>query len=101
MTSRRALSLVAIVVAVVSATALALIVSGDVVPSWLRDPLYDFVQPGVAVWWLVLGGPFRTLPASPAGIAFAAAANVAFWLPGVWIVMIVVRTVRRRGADRS
>src|SRR5882672_12350088 len=76
----------AAVLAIVSAVALTLLTSGEVVPSAVRDPFFNFVQPGVTVWWFVLGGPFRSAPTSPAGIAFAAATNAALWLLVWWLL---------------
>jgi hypothetical protein len=64
-------------------------------PVTVRNPLYNFVQPGVTVWWLVLGGPFRSFPHSPVGIAFTAATNAALWLLVLWFVVAIVRAVRR------
>ena len=86
----------AAIVATGSAGALAWLASGEVIPSAARDRLVDFVQPGVTVWWFVLAGPFRTAPSSPAGIAFAAAANTACWLLVLWCAVAGVRAVRRR-----
>jgi hypothetical protein len=83
---------VALVIA--SATALALLGSGAAMPSAFRSPLSRFVEPGVAVWWLVLGGPFRSAPASAAGIAVAAAANAALWLLALWLVVVAARAAR-------
>lgn len=80
--------------AIASAAALALLGSGRVIPSVVRNPLFDFVQSGVTVWWFVLGGPFRSAPSSPAGIAFAAA-NAALWLLVLLFVVAVVRAVSR------
>jgi len=64
-------------------------------PSVLTNPLFDFVQPGVTVWWFVLGGPFRSAPSSPGGIAFAAATNAVLWLLVLWLAAAVVGAVRR------
>jgi len=75
-----------------------LLVSEEVIPSAIRNPFFDFVQPGVTVWWFVLGGPFRSAPSSPFGIAVAAAANAALWLPMLWFVVTIVRAVRRMRA---
>ena len=88
--------LVVSVLAIASAAALALLASEEVIPSAIRNPFFDFVQPGVTVWWLVLGGPFRSAPTSPSGIAFAAAANAVLWLLPLWLIASVVRAVRRR-----
>lgn len=65
------------------------------IPSAVRNPLLDFVQPGVTVWWLVLGGPFRSGPSSPSGIAFAAAANAALWWLLLWLGVTIACAVRR------
>jgi len=99
--TRRWWLIAAAVLAIVSAAALTLLTSGQVVPSAVRDPFVDFVEPGVTVWWLVLGGPFRSAPTSPAGIAFAAATNAALWLLAWWLVMSIVRAVRRMLAAPS
>lgn len=93
--SRRWWIFTATALAIASAAALALLGSGRVIPSVVRNPLFDFVQPGVTLWWFVLGGPFRSAPSSPAGIAFAAAANAALWLLVLLFVVAVVRAVRR------
>jgi hypothetical protein len=93
--------LVAAVLMVASAGALALLASGAVIPSLLRNPLFNFVQPGVTVWWLVLGGPFRVAPASPSGIAFAAFANAALWLLVLWLAVSFARAVYRTLAASS
>jgi hypothetical protein len=87
--------LAAALLAVASVAALAYIASGEVIPSVVRDPLLAFVQPGVTVWWFVLGGPFRTVPFSPTGIVFAAAANTLLYLVVLWLAVAVVRAVRR------
>jgi len=92
--TRRLLLLAALVVA--SAVALALLSSGCVIPSVVRDPLSDFVQPGVTVWWLVLGGPFRVAPSSASGIVFAAVTNAVLWLAAIWFVVALYGLIRRR-----
>lgn len=84
----------AMALAIASATALALLGSVPAMPSAFRNPLSRFAEPGVAVWWLVLGGPFRSAPASAVGIAVAAAANAASWCLVLWLVGVVVRAVR-------
>ena len=58
------------VLAAASAASLALLSSGKVLPSVVRDPIYAFVQPGVAVWWFLFAGLFQTAPTSATGIAF-------------------------------
>jgi hypothetical protein len=77
-----------------SAAAVGLLGAQTAMPSVFRNPLHDFVEPGVAIWWLVLGGPFRSAPSSLPGIAFAAAANAAFWLPVLWLVVVLVNAGR-------
>jgi len=84
-----------VLLVVASAAALALLGSSPVMPSVFRNPMSRFVEPGVAVWWLVLGGPFRSAPASASGIAFAAAANAALWLVALWLVALGVRAIRK------
>jgi hypothetical protein len=59
-----------------------------------QESAFRFCTVGVTVWWFVLGGPFRSAPSSPAGIAFAAA-NAALWLLVLLFVVAVVRAVRR------
>lgn len=99
--TRRRWLLAAAVLAIASAAALAWLASLAVIPSVVRNPLVDFVQPGVTVWWFVLGGPFRSAPSSPSGIAFAAAANAAVWLLVSWFAVAIVRAVSRLAASRG
>jgi len=87
--------LAAVLLAIASVAALILLASGEVIPSAIRDPMLGFVHPGTTVWWLVLGGPFRSAPSSPTGIAFAAATNTALWLALLWLVVAIPRAVRR------
>jgi hypothetical protein len=82
--------------AITSAAALALLASGEVIPSVVRDPLSIFVQPGVTVWWFVLGGPFRAAPSSATGIAFAAGTNAAVWSLVLWFGVAIVGAARRK-----
>ena len=81
--------------ALASGGALVSLDPGRTLPSAVRNPLSDFVGPGVTVWWLVLGGPFRSAPSSPGGIAFTAAANAVLWLAALWLAAAIVRRVRR------
>jgi len=89
---------------VTSAATLGLLPSAQVIPSVLRNLLIDFVQPGVTVWWLVLGGPFQSAPSSLGGIGFAAIANTSLWLLvgvlGVAIVSAMRRMFTRRDRQR-
>lgn len=77
-----------------SSAALALLASGEVIPSVVRNPLTEFVQPGVTVWWLVRGGPFRSAPSSQVEIALGALINAALWSLVLWVAMLVGRAVR-------
>ena|SRR5437016_10319038 len=97
--TRRDLLVVAVALAIASAAALAVLASGSVIPSVVRNPLSDFVQPGVTVWWLVLGGPFRVAPSSLGGIAFTVVANAAFWSVALWLALALYRLVQRRLAS--
>jgi hypothetical protein len=80
--------------ALASAAALTVPDSERTIPSVVRDPVSDFVQPGLTVWWLVRGGPFRSASSSP-GIAFAALTNAAVWLPVLWLAMVIARALGR------
>lgn len=92
-------SLISIAIALVSVVAQVLLNSVHIMPSWFRDPLSNFVEPGVAIWWLVLGGPFRTRPDSVTGIAFAALANAVLVSFALWIIAFAVRVIRRRAGQ--
>ena len=97
--ARRVWLVVAAALVGVSAAVLAWLASGSVIASWIRDPLSTFVQPGVTIWWFVLGGPFRSAPYSATGIAFAAATNALFWLLVVWLARGVIGAIQRRLAS--
>ena len=87
--TRRWFILAATVLVIASAAVLALLLPDDVMPI-VGNPFSVFVQPGVTIWWLVLAEPFSYAPASPTGFAFAAAANGAFWLLVLWLVVAIV-----------
>ena len=89
--TRRWWYLVAAVLAIASAASLALLTSGKALPSVARDPIFAFVQPGVTVWWFLLGGPFQTVPTSVTGITLAAGANAALWLLVLWLGVTTLR----------
>ena len=97
---RRRWFLAAALLAIASGAVLALLASSVVIASLIRGPLSDFVQPGIAIWWLTLGGPFRTIPYSASGIAFAAAANAAFWMLVLWFGAVIVRAIQNMLAAR-
>jgi hypothetical protein len=85
-----------VVLTLVSGGALYLLASSTVLPSTIRNPLSAFVQPGVTVWWFVLGGPFRSAPSQLSGLVFAALANGVLWLAVAGFATFVYRAVRRR-----
>jgi len=87
---RRSWFVAAAVLAIISAAILTTLDSAETIPSVIRNPISEFVEPGVTVWWLVLGGPFRSAPSSATSIAFAATANAALWLLVVLFVVAVV-----------
>jgi hypothetical protein len=89
-----------VVLAGASAAVLALLASGIVMPSALRNPLTEFVQPGIAIWWLVFGGPFRTIPYSAWGIECAAAINAGLWWLVLWVAALIVRAIQRSFSTR-
>jgi hypothetical protein len=64
---------------------------GSQLPSVIRNPLANFAQPGMTVWWFALGGPFQTGPLTPRGIVFASLANGLFWLLLVRSIAFVYR----------
>ena len=87
--------LVAVVLATASTVALWVLKLRAAIPSTIGEALDDFVQPGTAIWWLVLGGPFRSMPSSPGGIAFAAVTNAMFWVLLCWLAALALRVIRR------
>ena len=92
--TRRWFILAATVLVIASAAALALLLPDEAMPG-TGNPFSVFVQPGVTIWWLVLAEPSNYAPDSPTGFVFATAANGAFWLLVLWLVVAVARAVRR------
>lgn len=89
----------AIAAPVLTMASLAIVVmreSNKMIPSVVRDPLSRFVDPGVTVWWLVLGNLFQGSPSSRSGMAFAALANAGFWTFVFWVLVVAVGFVRRK-----
>jgi hypothetical protein len=70
--------------------------SSRMIPSVVRDPLANFVDPGVTAWWLILGNLFQSFPSSLAGMAFAALANTLLWLLALRMLVAVSGFVRRK-----
>lgn len=92
----RMLLLAFFLLGLLSVASLELIGTSLVLPSWIRDPLYSFVQPGTTVWWLILGGPFQTFPHSAPGIALAVLANAGLWSLALWVLVAFIRAMLRR-----
>jgi hypothetical protein len=90
-------SALALILAATSAVALTLIGLPELLPSYLREPLWTYVQPGTAAWWFAWGGPFRSGPTSVGGMAFAALANAGSWSALIWLGVAIVRIARRLG----
>ena len=89
--TRRWFILAATVLVIASAAALALLLPDEAMPG-TGNPFSVFVQPGVTIWWLVLAEPSNYAPDSPTGFVFATAANGAFWLLVLWLVVAVVHS---------
>ncbi|MGH8457143.1 MAG: hypothetical protein ACRETW_00290 [Stenotrophobium sp.] len=83
---------------IVSATLLAFPAWSEWLPRMAAKLFSGFVQPGIVIWWFVLGGPYQTRPYSPSGIAFAIAANAAFWFLMLGLVVVIGRAVCHRSA---
>jgi hypothetical protein len=79
-----------------SAASYAWLLWPDAAPSWLRNPIAGFVEPGTTLWWLTLGGPLQTGPRTLGGIAWAAIANTAVWVAVVALARMIVRLAGHR-----
>lgn len=62
-----------------SVYAIVAVDSASLMSTWRHRLLSDFTAPGVAIWWLTLGGPFRTLPTAPVDCIFASLVNGFIW----------------------
>ena len=62
---------------------------------WWRPVVDRFAGPGLAVWWLTMGGPFQTTPRNLPGILWSALANTAFWMALVVLVPVAIRRLKR------
>jgi hypothetical protein len=65
-------------------------------PDTLSKLLGFFVEPGVLLWWLALGGPTAAFPADAVGRSIVVAANTAWWLLFALLAGLFVRRLRRR-----
>lgn len=74
-------------------------------PMWLPRPLPAllewFVEPGVLVWWLTLGGVFQGYPVDRAGYAMIVAGNTAVWLIVAAASAWVIRWIAGKRTDRT
>ena len=93
--TRRWFILAAPALAIASLAALAMLASHETIPSVVRGPFAIFAEPGVNIWWLLLGGLFHYYPTTVAGIVFAAMANAAFWILLFAMLVAAVRVARR------
>jgi hypothetical protein len=91
------------VVAALSSAAVAVRAAGrpEAVPSALFALLIQFVEPGAAVWWFTLGGPFRAFPSDPEGYAVVVAGNTVCWMLAALVLVFVVRGALRVLAPRQ
>jgi hypothetical protein len=83
---------------VLSSIAVAIRAAGpnsDVAPAVLASALRQFVEPGVSLWWLTMGGVFLAFPNTTAGYVAAAIGNTLFWLAVAAILALLVGTTRR------
>jgi|SRR5579864_4802229 hypothetical protein len=87
---RRFLLAVALLFAVSFAAYAWLLVSGTA-PSWLRNPIAGFVEPGATLWWFALGGPFRAEPRTLGGLLCASIGNTAVWIAVVALARLMAR----------
>lgn len=67
----------------------------DAIPRWLAKSLEWVSNPGVAIWWLTLGGPFQDYPRSTMGYVIVVLASLLFWLLVVAAILLVVKAIRR------
>jgi hypothetical protein len=87
---RRFLLAVALLFAV-SIAAYAWLLAWGTAPSWLRNPIAGFLEPGATVWWFALGGQFQAAPRTLGGILCASIANTAVWLAVVALARLMAR----------
>jgi len=96
----RRVGIAVVLLLVASAASYLWLLTSTAAPSWLRNPIAGFVEPGTTLWWFTAGRPFQTGPRSPAGIALASAANAAFWVAVVALAQLMVKVTGRRTGRR-
>jgi len=85
---------------VVSVAAYAWLLASGGSPSWLRNPIAGFVEPGATVWWFTFGGPLQAGPRTFGGILGASIANTAVWVAVVALARLMARFLGGRIARR-
>jgi hypothetical protein len=83
---------------VLSSIAVALRAAGPysgVVPAALANALGQFVEPGVSLWWLTMGGLFLSFPNTTEGYLATVIGNTLFWLGAAAILVFLVSVARR------
>jgi hypothetical protein len=98
MSRRSAWLALSIALFVLSSIAVAIRAAGpnsEILPSALANTLSQFVEPGVSVWWLTMGGLFLAFPNTTEGYVAAVVGNTLFWLGGAAILALLVGVARR------
>lgn len=66
------------------------------VPRIVAHTLDQFIEPGLALWWLTLGGAFQSFPANWTGYCVTVLGNTMLWLASVILLVLVAGGARRR-----
>jgi hypothetical protein len=66
------------------------------IPQAITWALTAFVEPGLAIWWLTVGGAFQGFPSDGSGYLVAAGGNIAFWLLVAALATALARFARQR-----
>ena len=83
------------ILAGMSVCAIVAVDSASFMSTWRHRLLSDFTAQGVIIWWLTLGGPFRTLPTAPVDCIFASLVNGFIWSLMLFIMFRTAVFVRR------
>jgi hypothetical protein len=67
----------------------------EFVPQIVVRTLDQFLEPGLALWWLTLGGPFQSFPARWAGYCVTIFGNALLWLALVSLIVFLTGVARR------
>jgi len=68
----------------------------EFVPRIVANALDQFLEPGLALWWLTLGGPFQSSPAHWSGYCVTILGNTLLWLVALVPLFLAIRVVQRR-----